>query len=318
MVISTTSMRIYLTSHHAYPARIRGVAGCRVIDNIAKGLAELGHETYYHLGGGRTEALPQGVRPADGPMLHVDVWHVQDTNPNGKVEGGVPWVRTYHSNEPLATTAPDRWQANNWIFVSRSHAKANGRTRFVYNGIDPQELIYSESKDEYFLFAISHLSRAESKGVAIAIQLQKQCGFRLVIAGGTDDEVAEWRRNYTSTGIEFTGWIQGCRRAELFAGARALLFPTQLDETFGLVVAEAMMSGTPVIASNRGACPELITDDTGFVCAEMGDYLRAVDGVGRISTKACRDRAMAEFHYLKMARNYVDQYLVQMTGGPAE
>jgi len=74
-------MRVYLTSHHVYPARIWGVAGCRVIDNIAKGLAELGHETYYHLGGGSTEALPEGVRPANGPMPDADVWHVQDTNP---------------------------------------------------------------------------------------------------------------------------------------------------------------------------------------------------------------------------------------------
>jgi glycosyltransferase involved in cell wall biosynthesis len=311
-------MRVYLTSHHAYPARIRGVAACRVIDNIAKGLAELGHETYYHLGGGITEALPEGVRPADGPMPEADVWHVQDTNPNGMVQGGVPWVRTYHSNEPLTTTAPDRWRANNWIFVSRSHARNNGKTRFVYNGIDPQEHVYSESKDDYFLFVISHLNRAQSKGVAIAIELQKRCGFQLVIAGGSDQEAAEWREKYGGTGIEFTGWIQGARRAELFAGARALLFPTQLDETFGLVTAEAMMSGTPVIASNRGACPELITDDTGFVCSEMEDYLCAVEAVGRISPQACRNRAMAEFHYLAMARNYVHQYLMQMTGGLPE
>ena len=78
------------------------------------------------------------------------------------------------------------------------------------------------------------------------------------------------------------------------------------------------MSGTPVIASNRGACPEVISGDTGFICAEMEDYLRAVEGVGRISPKACRKRAISEFHYLTMARNYVDQYLIQMRCGPAD
>jgi hypothetical protein len=88
---------------------------------------------------------------------------VQDANPNGKLEGVVPWVRTYHSNEPLRLTAPDRWQLSNWIFVSRSHARANGRNRFVYNGIDPQEFIYSESKDDYFLFAVGDLSRANQR-----------------------------------------------------------------------------------------------------------------------------------------------------------
>jgi glycosyltransferase involved in cell wall biosynthesis len=287
------------------------------MDNIARGLAELGHETYYHLGGGITESLPEGVRPAAGPVPQADVWHVQDTNPNGMVEGGVPWVRTYHSNEPLATTAPDRWQANNWIFVSRSHAKANGKKRFVYNGIDPQELVYSESKGDYFLFVVSHLNRAQSKGLAIALKVQELCGFRLIIAGDTG-ELAEWQQRYGKPGIEFTGWIEGRHRAELFAGARALLFPTQLDETFGLVTVEAMMSGTPVIASNRGACPELITEDTGFVCSGMEDYLRAVEDVVRISPRSCRNRAMAEFHYLAMARKYVDQYVLQITGGLAE
>ena len=202
--------------------------------------------------------------------------------------------------------------------MSRSHAKANGKKRFVYNGIDPQELVYSESKDDYFLFAVSHLSRAQSKGMAIAMKLQERCGFRLIIAGDTDDDVAEWRQNYGSPHIEFAGWIQGRRRAELFAGAKALLFPTQLEETFGLVIAEALMSGTPVIASDRGACPELITGQTGFLCSEMEDYLRAVDNVDRISPQACRDRAMAEFHYLTMARNYVNQYRLQMSGGAAE
>src|SRR5581483_4386978 len=197
------------------------------------------------------------------------------------------------------------------------HARANGRTRFVYNGIDPNEVVYSESKDDYFLFVVSHLSRAHAKGVAIAMELQQLCGFRLIIGGGTDDEIAEWLPKYGRTGIEFAGWIEDRRRAELFAGARALLFPTQVDETFGLVAAEAMMSGTPVIASDRGACPEVVTNETGFVCSEMADYIRAVNGVGQISPQACRKRAMEEFHYLKMARNYVDQYLVQMRGGPA-
>src|SRR5260370_6706300 len=150
------------------------------------------------------------------------------------------------------------------------------------------------------------------------MRLQERCGFRLIIAGGTDREVAEWRQNYGRTGVEFIGWIKGRRKAEVFAGARAFLFPTQLDETFGLVVAEAMMSGTPVIASNRGACPELITDDTGFLCSEMEDYLRAVDNVGRISPQACRNRARSRFHYLTIARNYVNQYLLQMTGGVGE
>jgi glycosyltransferase involved in cell wall biosynthesis len=311
-------MRVYVTGHHTYPAKTHGLAACRVLDNIAKGLAELGHETYYHLGGGITEPLPEGVRAADGPIPRADIWHVQDANPNGVIAPDSPWVRTYHSNEPLAVTAPDRRHLNNWIFVSRSHAKANGRTRFVYNGIDPQEVVFSESKDDYFLFVVSHLSRAHMKGIGIAMELQAQCGFRLIIAGGTEAEVTEWRQRYGRDGLEFAGWILGRRRAELFAGARALLFPTQVEETFGLVAVEAMMSGTPVIASNRGACPEVVSDDTGFLCSGVEDYLRAIEGVRRISPHACRTRAMTEFHYLRMARGYVEQYAAQIEGATAD
>ena len=311
-------MRIFLSGHHTFPAKIRGPAGCRVMDNVARGLVELGHETYYQLGGGIVEPLPDGVQAVAGPVHDADVWHVQDANANGVVEGDVPWVRTYHSNEPLTITAPDRCRANNWIFVSRYQANANGSTRFVYNGIDPEEVIYSESKEDYFLFVVSHLSRAESKGLAIAMELRKRCGFRLVIAGGTDQEVAEWRERYPNKGIEFAGWINGRRRAEMFAGARALLFPTQLEETFGLVSVEAMMSGTPVIASDRGACPEVVTADVGFTCSGMDDYVRAVERSSSISPQACRKRAISRFHYLIMARSYVSEYLVQMARGRAE
>jgi glycosyltransferase involved in cell wall biosynthesis len=73
-------------------------------------------------------------------------------------------------------------------------------------------------------------------------------------------------------------------------------------------MAEALMSGTPVICSDRGACPELITPDVGFVCRNDGDYVRALRGVSRISPEACREKAVREFHYQRMAADYVVEY----------
>jgi hypothetical protein len=63
-----------------------------------------------------------------------------------------------------------------------------------------------------------------------------------------------------------------------------------------------------VICSDKGACPELITPDVGFVCRSDGDYVAALRNVSRISPQVCREKAMREFHYQRMAADYVNEY----------
>jgi glycosyltransferase involved in cell wall biosynthesis len=94
----------------------------------------------------------------------------------------------------------------------------------------------------------------------------------------------------------------------LLAGARAFLFPTKVDEAFGLGMAEALMSGTPVICSDRGACPEIVSPEVGFVCARPQDYIAAIERISEISPAACRAKALKDYHYLRMARDYVKEY----------
>src|SRR5262249_32988852 len=107
---------------------------------------------------------------------------------------------------------------------------------------------------------------------------------------------------------DFIGSIHGQLKAETFAAAKALLFPTQVNEAFGLPVAEALMSGTPVITSNKGAMPELLDPLGGFVCAGESEYLNAVANLKRIKPADCRRLALSRFHYLDMARNCVKEY----------
>ena len=201
----------------------------------------------------------------------------------------------------------------NWVMVSRTLARLYDHDRCVLNGVDPSELAYSASKGDYLLF-VSRAEAAEAKGIDRALELSRDAGIKLVVmAGATSDEVMDdLVRCCQQPAIEFVGDVRGAHKAELFAGARALLFPTQLHEAFGLVIAEALMSGTPVIASNRGACPELVTPDVGFVCEGRDDYLRAIDRIGTIRPEACRAKAMAEFHYLRMARDYVREYRAEI------
>ena len=94
----------------------------------------------------------------------------------------------------------------------------------------------------------------------------------------------------------------------MLAGARAFLFPTKVDEAFGLGMAEALMSGTPVICSDRGACPEIITPDVGIVCTTHDDYVAAINKISAIPPRACRRKAMKKYHYMRMATDYVFEY----------
>jgi glycosyltransferase involved in cell wall biosynthesis len=104
------------------------------------------------------------------------------------------------------------------------------------------------------------------------------------------------------------GDVRGKKKAELLAGAKAFLFPTKVNEAFGLGMVEALMSGTPVICSDRGACPEIISGDVGFVCRTQEDYREAINRIDGISPAACRDRALRDYHYLRMAKDYLKEY----------
>jgi len=191
-------------------------------------------------------------------------------------------------------------------------ARLHASNRFVWNGIDPADFIYSETKNNYFLFVVSGGVRKARvhKGLDVAFWIAKQTGTKLVVAGGTcnEDDIAELDELCRENDADYIGLINGELKAETFTAARALLFPTQMNEAFGLPVAEALMSGTPVIASDRGAMPELLDPLGGFVCAGESEYLNAVANIGRIKPADCRRLALARFHYLDMARNYVKEY----------
>ena len=203
---------------------------------------------------------------------------------------------------------------DNWIFVSRTLARLHGRTRYVLNGIDPSACIYSETKQNYLLF-MSSMDWEMKKGLDVALSLAARFRLNLVVAGTGNNykRIMRITSLCREIGAQYVGDVRGKQKAELLAGAKAFLFPTRMDEAFGLGMVEALMSGTPVICSDKGACPELITPDVGFVCRYERDYLDAIKRIGEISPQACRDKAMREFHYLRMAKDYVAEYEKEIT-----
>ncbi len=310
-------MRIYLSSGHRYPAWRHGVAAHVIHDRLARGLAELGHDVRYHVEELGEEKLPEHVVPVRGLRGDEEIIHSNRFTAAEMPLTRLPWVRSVHSDLLDQGLARDQSRPN-FIFVSETMARLHGSSRFVWNGIDPADFIYSETKDNYFLFVVSGDVRKARvhKGLDVAFWIARQTGIKLVVAGGTWDlwENEELLKLCQENGAEFIGIINGAIKAEKFTAAKALLFPTQMNEAFGLPVAEALMSGTPVIASTNGAMCEVLDPLGGFVCAGESEYLDAVANIGRIKPADCRQLALRRFHYLDMARNYLREYQREIEG----
>ena len=316
-------MRILLSSEHRYPAfgdtgsglhprTYPSGSGFWIHDLLMKGLTELGHEVFYLLPKGAAIPLPRGATLVTKPVWDADILHTisdRDASLTREWEArGKPWVATCHIDmrtigmAQLPTT-------ENWIFVSRTLARLHGRERYVLNGIDPDACIYSEQKQDYFLF-MSSMDWEMKKGLDVALSLATRHRLKLVVAGTGNNykRIMRITSLCRELGAEYVGDVRGKQKAELLAGAKAFLFPTRIDEAFGLGMVEALMSGTPVICSDKGACPEIITRDVGFICRYEPDYVNAIRRVHLISPQTCREKAMRDFHYRRMAQDYLVEY----------
>jgi glycosyltransferase involved in cell wall biosynthesis len=315
-------MRILLAAPHRYPAfdqhgsgrepkAYPSGSGYHLHDLLAKGLAEQGHDVFYYVAQGFGAPLPDGVIAVDKLRSDVDLFHAP-IGPPGFAESVAaapgldrkPAVYTCHMKEA------GRIPTSSWIFVSRSLAEAYGGGRYVLNGIDPADLIFSETKQDYFLF-LGSMHRALDKGLTQALDLAGSRGFRLIVAGtGLDRPTVEYVSGLCAAAkTEYIGDVRGEKKAELLASAKAVLFPSRLHEGCPLVLIEALMSGTPVISARCGGAVEIVTPDTGFLCDTEAEWNAAVDRIQEVSPARCRAHALENFHYRRMVEDYERQYL---------
>ncbi|MBL4710663.1 MAG: glycosyltransferase [Flavobacteriales bacterium] len=295
-------------SKGAKPIKEPSGAAAYLTDLLALGLAELGCEVFYYADGKMVDSVHDSLQFVTEFREDVDIWHNLESD-------SIPWVRTVHSF-PLIENR--NILGPNSIYVSRSLAQQCGYERYVHNALNPSDFIYSEEKENYFLF-ISSFGRGERrwwlKGLDIALEACKASGVRLIVAGTTNNQkIISFVENLCKeSGAEYVGDVRGEEKASLLARAKALFFPTRIEkEGFGLVVAEALMSGTPVIASNVAVCKELVTEKVGFICNTIKDYIAAIEKIENIRSADCRAHAMQNFHYLEMARSYMKQYEMQI------
>lgn len=196
-------------------------------------------------------------------------------------------------------------------YVSISNADRSPELKYlatVYNGIDTSDFEFVPVPDDYLLyFGRIHYD----KGTAEAIEIAKKSNRRLLISGIIQDEnyYREKIEPQLSDRIVYLGHAGPQKRKELLGKATALLHPINFNEPFGLSVAEAMLCGTPVIAFNKGAMPELIQqNETGFLVNNVNEAIEAVKQIFRINRQNCHQWAGAMFSAEKMVDDYLKLY----------
>lgn len=118
--------------------------------------------------------------------------------------------------------------------------------------------------------------------------------------------------------ISYSGNLSSARKAKFISEAKALLFPIDWEEPFGMAVIEALACGTPVVAMNRGAMPEIIEHGVnGFLANNEHEFEEYALRVGEISPQACRDSVVRKFSASKMAGSYIERYreVIRRGGG---
>ena len=294
-------MHIAVVSHHRLP--VKGYGGTeRIVVALVRGLAELGHRVTLIAQPGTR--IPQATvlevpaaklrNPAFdlGPMLPNDADIAHAHFPVRRLPSGPPFCQTIYGNLKAGEAVPPRA-----VFLSRNHAVRHNSTSFVYAGLDPGEFLFQTTKHDYDFF-IGRLHSA--KGYQWAIEGAKRTNRRLMLAGG-------WRPSF-STRIRFVGEVDGKKKAELLAGARCLWMPALWDEPFGLTTIEALFSGTPVLATKRGALPEVLTNDVGALCDTLDEIVEASRTIASRKPEACRAHAERYFTHRAMAEAYVRMY----------
>jgi glycosyltransferase involved in cell wall biosynthesis len=218
-----------------------------------------------------------------------------------------PMVHTLH-------TTPVDDQAHLWSLYPDSTVTAISRfqwsdypqhtpTAVIHHGIDAAQFDFSAAPSDY----VCYLGRfIPQKGPLQAIAAAQALGLRLLLAGPMSgyyqSAVAPLVDGHQ---VQYVGEVNGIERNKLLGGARALLYPNQKGEPFGLVMAEAMMCGTPVAAMRIGAVSEVIEEGiSGYSAASEAEFVAKIPDCFTLDRRRIRATALARFSARRMAQAY--------------
>lgn len=154
-----------------------------------------------------------------------------------------------------------------------------------------------------------------------AIKIAARAGMSLKIVAKIDNtDVGYWRDVVQpmverTPGVEFVGEINDQQKAAFLGNAKALLFPIDWPEPFGLAMIEAMSCGTPILAYRRGSVPEVLEDGTsGFIVTSMEEAVAAAGRLGQLDRGVVRQEFERRFTVERMARHYLTIYEQRLNG----
>jgi glycosyltransferase involved in cell wall biosynthesis len=181
----------------------------------------------------------------------------------------------------------------------------------VYHGLPADTFSFCPAPSDYFAF-VGRISR--EKRLDRAIEIAERCGAQLIVAAKIDKMDEDYFNEcikplFRKPHVTYVGEVGEKEKMEVLEHARALLFPIDWPEPFGLVMIEALSCGTPVIAYQNGSIPEIIEDGvTGFVVTNQDEAVRAAMQIDSINRKACRAAFERRFTATAMANSYLDVY----------
>ncbi|HEY9723014.1 MAG TPA: glycosyltransferase family 4 protein [Oscillatoriaceae cyanobacterium] len=337
-------MRIALLAPVALPVPPTGYGGTElVVSMLAEGLVARGHDvTLFASGDSHTSARLESLYPQSLEAVGVrdkrtyqayEAAHVRDAlsrasrfdvvHDHTKALGTIyarfadtPVVTTIHNDfteerRQVYGAHPD----HAYVAISRAQAARMPELNYsgvVYNGLDLGPVIYQSAKEDYLLF----LGRLDAdKGAHTAIAIARALNWPLILAGRVQDTAffeREIAPHLDGVRRRYVGEVAGEAKWRLYAGARALLFPIQWPEPFGLVMIEALACGTPVVATRHGSVPEVIEDG---VSGRIVDSERDLDALVAATREAvtldprdCRAQVETRFSQDAMVEGYLDVY----------
>jgi glycosyltransferase involved in cell wall biosynthesis len=319
------------------------------IDRLTRGLVARGHEvTLFASGDSQTTATLHAVVPratqgdpdvtsylereyevrnvaeAYARADQFDVLHSHWPTPAAYFTGATrrPSVMTYaYIEKPLHDYYRAHCANLHPVCISEAQNRMlGGGLPVIPYGIDVERVPFGPTPGD-FLITVGRL--VPHKGADRAIAIAKRAGLPLVIVGDVTPYLAESapfyeeeiRPRVDGENVRLFRSLPNDEVLALMRRARAFLFPISWDEPFGLVVAEAMAAGTPVIGTPRGSLPELVEHGvTGFL-GETDDELTAFVGrVAEIDRAACRRRAEALYGFERMVSGYEAFYRKILSG----
>src|SRR6266496_3232149 len=286
--------------------RARLIAGCR-------GSLRLNKDSVDHLAHHLVmlDQVLEHAREFDVIHFHTDYLHFPVSR-----YLSVPHITTLHDrlDIPDLVSVYDRFCDIPVISISNAQRRPLPWANWagtIYHGLPPDLFGFQPNPGTYlaFLGRISPEKRADR-----AIEIAKRAGMPLKIAAKVDRVDKRYFKRVIeplleASHVEWVGEISDREKNDFLGNAYALLFPIDWPEPFGLVMIEAIACGTPVVAYDAGAVPEVIKDgQTGFIAENLEDAAEAVHRVSEISRAHCRKMFEKRFTVTRMARDYVSIY----------